>query len=122
MQWLTNTATFIAFIYLFFLTTWIFYLAIMNLKRNRSEITFVAKLFAYPTVVVGWLWDCVFNIVVGTILFLELPRELLFSERCERHLKDDSWRGREARFWCRNLLDPFDPSGIHCKSSGNEDW
>jgi hypothetical protein len=115
MQWITNSAVFIAFIYLFMLTTWIFFLAVMNLKGNLSEITPVAKLFAYPTAILGWLWDCAFNIILGTLFFLELPQELLFTARCERHMKDSNWRGREARFWCRNFLDPFDPDGTHCR-------
>lgn len=115
MQLLTGVAMVMIYLYLFMLTTWVLFLAAMNLKGNLTKITPVAKLFAYPTAIVAWLWDCAFNIFAGTLLFLELPHELVFTSRCERHMKEKGWRGQEARFWCRNLLDPFDPGGKHCQ-------
>lgn len=96
--------------------TWVYYLAAMNLKRNQPKLTPTAKVMAYPVIIVGVTIDWVFNVTVGSLLFLEPPMEWkeLFSGRCERHLHEQDWQGKQARFWCRNLLDPFDPDGQHC--------
>ena len=99
-----------------FAVTWVFYLAIMNIKRNQDKLTIYAKILAYPTVVIGYLFDITLNLTVGCVLFLELPRELVLSERLSRHKTNSSgWRLRRASWICANLLDPFDPSGNHCK-------
>ncbi|OQX30709.1 MAG: hypothetical protein B0D96_03335 [Candidatus Sedimenticola endophacoides] len=97
--------------------TWIHYLAIMNLSRNRRKLTPFARFWAYNALVIGYPLDCLFNLLLGTLFFLELPREWLFTARCDRHLDDPGWRGRNARFFCHNLLDPFDPKGTHCRDS-----
>jgi hypothetical protein len=96
--------------------TWVFYLAVMNLKRNRDQLTPIAKGFAYPMLAIGLVADVLFNFLWGTILFLELPRELLMTARLKRHLNDhkNDWRDRNAHWFCRNFLNPFDPSGNHC--------
>ena len=95
--------------------TWVLYLALMNLDRNRSRLTTPAKVFAYPMLAVGYVVDVLFNWVFGTVMMLELPREFLFTARCERHMHDDTWAGTVARWMCKNFLDPFDPDGKHCR-------
>jgi len=101
-------------IYLFMLT-WVLYLAVMNLRRNRDKLTTAAKIFAYPVAYVGVLVDAIFNVILGTLFFLELPKEWMFTHRLERHIKGSSgYRKRLACWFCVNLLDPFDPDGVHC--------
>jgi len=101
-------------IYLF-VVTWVLYLAVMNLRRNRDKLTPAAKVIAYPVAFIGVLVDAVFNIILGTLFFLELPKEWLFTHRLERHIKESlGYRKRFARWFCVNLLDPFDPDGVHC--------
>jgi len=102
--------------FLFIAYTWVFYLAVMNLKRNKEHLTPIAKLFAYPMLSVGLVADVLFNFIFGTILFLEPPKELLMTTRLKRHLKDHKkdWRDRNANWFCNNFLNPFDPSGNHC--------
>lgn len=98
---------------LVFYITWIFYLAIMSLKRERGRLSKVSMVLAYPILPIGLAMDVIFNIFVGSILFLELPKQFLFTARCDSHLDKISWRGVLARWLCRNLLDPFD-NGKHC--------
>lgn len=94
--------------------TWGLYLAVMALKANKPKLTTAAKVFAYPLILVGILADTLYNLILGTILFLELPRQWLLTDRLQSHLHEDGWRGDLARWFCRNLLDPFDPRGRHC--------
>lgn len=100
--------------YVLFCMTWIFYLAFMNLKDNRDKLTPGLKKIMTPWLVVGLALDVVFNVIYGTIVFRELPRELLFTSRCQRHLKKSSGRKLRVATWhCIRLLDPFEEGG-HC--------
>lgn len=62
-----------------------------------------------PWAIVGISLDCIFNITAGTIIFRELPRELLFSHRVQRHV--DKGGSRVAEFWKRQL-NQIDPTHI----------
>lgn len=99
---------------LFTFFTWGMYLSVMSLMRVKETLTLETKFFAYPLAAVGVLADFLYNVVVGTVIFLELPREYLLTKRLKRHLEDDNWRGAMSRWLCRHLLDPFDPKGTHC--------
>ena len=102
-------------VYLIAMATLVFYLAIMNLKRNRARINKTNGIFMWQIIIVGVLLDVAMNAIVGTIFFRELPKEWLFTTRLQRHLKDSiGWRLRMAAWWCEHLLDPFDPAGSHC--------
>jgi len=94
--------------------TWGMYLAVMNLKANKKKLNAISKCFAYPLLYVGVTADVLYNLTLGTIIFLELPHQFLLTDRLESHLKEPGWRGKVARWFCRNLLDPFDPKGRHC--------
>jgi hypothetical protein len=97
--------------------TWGFYLSVMHLKaaRDAGMLTPAAKALGYPWLAVGLVVDAVFNAVIGTVLFVEPPREVLFTSRVSRHACGAGWRARLARWICSELLDPFDPAGRHCK-------
>lgn len=98
--------------------TFVSYLAIMNAIRNRPLISKPAWFFIAPLAVVGVTADFLLSTVVGTILFLDLPRELLFTSRLHRYRDDPSydntWRQRVAKQICEKLLNAFDPTGKHC--------
>lgn len=96
---------------------WVFYLAVMNLQKARDaqRLTPTAKWLGYPALGLGLLLDFMCNMVVMTPLMLEFPRELLVTARVSRHKKGDGFRQKIAAWMCTNLLDPFDPSGCHCK-------
>lgn len=98
--------------------TWLQYLAIMTLSRARDAGTLPGPAATIGTAIlcIGYLCDFLLNVLVGTILFLELPREWLLSPRVARLQKGDAgYRQTVAAWICVNLLDPFDPSGCHCK-------
>lgn len=97
---------------------WVFYLAVMNLLRAKAAgtLTRTAYALALPIICIGVLIDFVVNLVILTVMFLELPKEYLVTARLSRHLHAGvGYRLALARWFCRNLLDAFDPSGCHCK-------
>ena len=93
---------------------WIFYLAVMNLKRAKDAglLTKTAMALGYPVLIVGYLLDCFVNVFVMTPLLLELPQETTVTSRLSRHNKGTGWRKAVAA-WAEPLLDPYDPSGDH---------
>lgn len=98
--------------------TWPLYLAIMSLGRARDagNLPKSAERLGKILLAVGYLFDFALNMTVGTLLFMEFPKEYLLSPRVTR-LKNTSsgYRQKVAAWICVNLLDPFDPSGCHCK-------
>ena len=104
-------------IYSTLFVTWIFYLAVMNLKRHRAQLHPIAKIHAYPLLFIGLIFDFLVNVVVGTILFLDLPQETLLTGRLKRYHRiayENTWRAQLADWICTHLLDQFDPDGDHC--------
>lgn len=96
---------------------WIFYLAVMALKRARDnqQLTFASKILGYPVLFIGYILDVFVNIFVMSFIFLEVPKETLVTSRLKRWCcASPSWRQRLARWLCENLLNQFDPSGKHC--------
>jgi hypothetical protein len=93
---------------------WIFYLAVMNLKRAKdaSLLTKTAMVLGYPVLIVGYLLDFFVNVFVMTPLLLELPQETTVTSRLSRHNKGTGWRKAVAA-WAEPLLDPYDPKGKH---------
>lgn len=96
---------------------WLFYLAVMNLKRanDAGTLTNTAYYLGLPILIVGYTLDVIANILPVSVLFLEFPRELVVTARLSRHISGEGWRSDLAKWFCRNLLDQFDPSGCHCK-------
>ena len=98
-----------------FYVLWILYLAVMNLKRVRDQgkLSKLALYLGTPVLFVGYVLDAILNIVVMTVILLELPEELTVSERLKRHNKDSGGWRKAVALWFEPLLDPFDPSGDH---------
>lgn len=96
---------------------WTLYLAVMHLDtaRRQGQLTMAAKVAGYPVLLVALAVDVLFNATWGSLLFLEPPRELLFTHRISRLNDATGWRGRLACWFCLELLDPFDPRGKHCR-------
>jgi hypothetical protein len=96
----------------------------MNLKRARDagKLPVAARWVGYPILFLGVAADFFYNVVLGTVIFQEWPREWLLTARLQRTLRDPdpgkAWwtysRKTVARWLCDNLLDPFDPGGSHC--------
>lgn len=94
---------------------WIFYLAVMSLKRARDAglLTRTANAFGLPVLVIGLVLDFLANVLVLTVLLFELPREGTVTSRLKRHnATSTGWRKAVAA-WAEPLLDPYDPTGDH---------
>ena len=104
------------FILIWTVFTWAYYLAMCSLKRTNEAdaIPKFLKPLAYVLLAGFLVADCIFNLIVGTIVFLQLPRQWLFTSRCKENQDRWDWRRDAARWWCANWLNPFDPSGRHC--------
>ena len=115
-----DTLFFILFIYVSMSVMWVLYLAVMSLKMERDELkakgkdfTWQQKIFGYPVIIIMLLADVLFNITIGSLLFLEPPTQFLFTTRCQKHMHRKGFRGNLARTFCKYLLDPFEIGG-HC--------
>lgn len=111
MRILELTGYYIGLLYI----TWVLFLAVMNIK-NAKDAGILPKatyIIAYPMYLVALGFDFILN-MASSIIFLEFPRELLLTSRCERHLAEyDGWRFKLAKTICVYLLDPFERGG-HC--------
>jgi len=97
---------------------WIFFLAVMNLKRAKEagKLTRAALIFGTPALWIGYLLDAFVNATLMTILLLEMPRwphETLVTDRLIRHHKESQGWRLKVVLWFEPLLDPYDPSGDH---------
>lgn len=103
---------------------WLHFLVFSAYKAaidDSRKIPLIAKVLIAPVILAGGLIDASFNTVFGWVMFGEIPFKgytknpttWMLTYRCDRHLAETTWRGAEARWFCRNLLDPFQ-SGGHC--------
>lgn len=85
------------------------YPTIHRLHSEKVKVGIVMKFPIYTALLLGLVADVLFNVIWGTIIFRELPKEWLFTDRLKRH-----WRSENARSWHRaepwvrrvNLVDP----------------
>ncbi len=98
---------------------WAMYVMVMGIYRAHLDkrLTTVTTILAAPWVAIGYLVDALVNLTFASILFWEPPWELLVTGRLKRHIAAISggWRHRLAMWICDRLLDPFDPTGNHCR-------
>jgi len=87
------------------LPTFILYQMFKPLGWLRNKPRWVIAIFS-PYILLFLALDVLYNVVFGSILFLELPRELLFTDRLIRHKPKIV-----AKRLCE-LLNAFDPG--HC--------
>ena len=101
----------IADLYLFF----IMYVASMGMIRAHAEkkLNGVLWVLCIPFVAISLVIDFINNMTVFSLIFAELPRELLVTDRLKRHAKQHTFRGKMARWFGDVLLNPFDHSGNH---------
>lgn len=96
---------------------WIFYAAVMCLKtaKNKGLLNTQLKVLGTPVLMVGYLLDAALNIVVMTVVCLEMPQELTISARLKRYNRDprEWWWRRKVAAVFEPILDPLDPSGDH---------
>ena len=109
---------------------WIFFVNVMWMKHNKEKVPKWAYPFAYAFAIIGYIYDILFNIVIGTIMFLALPdfkgsayyapplthrlRKILREANTTSKL--DKYRFFLAMYICRYLVEPWDPN--HCGLEG----
>jgi hypothetical protein len=62
-----------------------------------------------PLAVIFIPLDVFLNMIVGSVIFIELPKEWIFTTRLDRHARSGS---KFAKFVCKYILNPFDKD--HC--------
>lgn len=89
------------------------FIAIMHakLRMEAGELSRFWKINLAPIGLLGLVLDVAFNFIVGTVLYLETPREFTFTSRCKRHKVKGGRRGDMARWWCKQL-EQIEPG--HC--------
>lgn len=98
--------------------TFVVITAFMQVSSAKRAIEMGVKLplevraVSYFWLAVGIVADVAYNLTRGTIIFRELPRELLFTSRVKRHCRDSAsksaWRYKKACDW-RDFLNAVDP-------------
>lgn len=99
---------------------WALYLMYCAINASRKSGKFAltpwpVRAMSYALLLVAATADALFNVTIGTVLFLEWPswRRIMFTKRCAAHLDADTWRGRIARWVCESWLNPFESD--HCR-------
>lgn len=96
----------------------LYYLAYVTLIQAKKVGTFdqlrpYVKVICWSILITAGVLDFLFNVIIGSVLFLDIPRELMFTSRCERHMSKQDWRGSLARWFCRSWLNPFTANHCH---------
>lgn len=87
MKALTVAAYTLAFLWAF----WAMYVIVMGIYRAHlaKRLTAVTLCLSAPFIVLGYLMDVVANLTVASLVFLELPRELLVTSRLQRYVAQE---------------------------------
>ena len=90
------------------------YVAVMHAKavlERGEQIHWVFKGPLYLLLAIGLPLDIAWNVIAGTLMFQELPRELTFTSRLKRWKAEGGRRGQRARWWAAEL-NKFDPGHV----------
>lgn len=94
---------------------WVYYLAVMNLARvhQSTGLNKLSTCLGTIVLVIGYLLDFNANVVVMTVIGIELPSETTVTARLKRWIaSNNKWHVKVAKS-LEKILDPFDPSGDH---------
>jgi hypothetical protein len=97
---------------------WLYFVAAMRLRqvRDAKALTKWQRILGSILLCEGLLLDLLVHVLIGTVLFLELPakKEYTLSRRLWRLSNGpDGWRKSLATKIRQELLDSIDPSGVH---------
>lgn len=98
---------------------WALYVYMMGVYRAflSGRLKGLNLVMSSPILAVAFVVDFLMQITVFSVVFLELPRHWLVTNRLRAYMAGpDGWRKRWANHLCHYLLDPFDPTGAHCDS------
>ena len=101
----------LADLYLFF----IMYVASMGMIRAHAEkkLNGVLWVLCLPFVAVSIVLDFINNMTVFSIIYFEVPRELVVTDRMKRHAKGAGWRKSLSCWFGNTILNAFDHTGSH---------
>ena len=101
----------IAYIYAFYLL----FVVTMAAKAAWPTLPIAAKCLLAPAALLAVFMDVIFNVLIATFIFMDLPQEYMFTKRLSRYKSEDAgWRTSVAKWLCFNLLDSFELGG-HCR-------
>ena len=93
------------------------WIVISGLSRAHAEGRLSPHVIAVGTGIayIGLAWDVLCNVLICTVIFLDIPREATLSQRLRRLLLTTGWRQRLALWFAVDLINPFsvDPSDPH---------
>lgn len=102
---------------------WILFVNVMRLAKAVDTMPAPQKALAYIFGYFGFLYDVLYNVTIGSIMFWQLPhyKRLTLSARLQYILSTDylpeffrpTWRYDLAHFFCAHLIEPWDKG--HCK-------
>lgn len=97
------------------LLCWYVYIAVMALQKVLDQLHPAVRVLAYTGLFVyGYPLDIFLNLVIATVCFFDLPKELLLTARMKRYIAGESGRRERVAAWiCAQMLNPFS-SGKHC--------
>lgn len=96
---------------------WSLYLAVMNLyvSYHLGKIPKIMLPISYTILAIGAVVDCIMNFSLFALIFLDIPREILVTQRLKRMIKSGvGWRLKLAQWICSNVLNPFTQGDKHC--------
>jgi hypothetical protein len=97
------------------ITFYTLYLAAINFYENRHETSSLVVFLAAPMLVAMLVCDFLMNMTLFSVIFVDVPRELLVTARLKRYRAlPDGWRKHWADEICTRGLNPFDPTKHHC--------
>lgn len=101
-----------------FFVLWFFFINVMTWRKYEAKIPKIIKPLLYVLAAVGYVIDVIFNIVYGSVMFLELPKQLTLSERLSEILRRKSrgYKYKLAYFLCSKMIEPWDYN--HCGLKG----
>lgn len=89
-------------------------LRVMRSTGRLAAQPAIARAHCYALLYFTLGLDVFFNLTIGTLLFVEVPElsRLTFTARCQKHMTDEGFNGRVARWVCEGWLNPGEPG--HC--------
>lgn len=96
-----------------FVAVWLFTAGIHAKQMNDKGLLdgFFKWIYA-PLVMVVILVDVVFNVIWGSIIYKETPKEFLFTTRTKRHLKESKGKRLASALVWKRRLNAIDPNHI----------
>ena len=81
-------------------------------KVGADNVWTIQGILCLPAVVFFGVVNILYNWTVGTLLFLELPREFMFTSRLKRHKKGPDGQYKDFATYVCEELNIYDPG--HC--------